>query len=318
MKKNILITGGHGYVGARVAQYLATSSNYNLVLGSRHRTSHAEWIEGAVTCKEIDWSSRPCLGEICQGVDTIIHLAAMNEIDAAHDPAGALVVNGVSTVHLLESAREQGVRRFIYMSTAHVYGSPLSGVIDERICPRPVHPYATSHRAAEDVVLASHSNGAISGVVLRLSNSFGMPAHTRVDRWTLLVNDLCKQAVVTGRLELRSSGTQRRDFIALNDVGSAVKHMVELPENDLGDGLFNLGGDWAPSIYEMTCLVAERCDQVLGFKPDIIRPRATGTEQEYHLVYKVDKLAKTGFILSRDVSTEIDNTLLFCSKLFGQ
>lgn len=305
-------------MGARVAQYLAASSKYNLILGSRSRTSRAGWIDAPIACKVIDWTSRACLDEICREVDTIIHLAAMNEIDAAHDPAGALAVNGVATVNLLESARKQGVRRFIYMSTAHVYGSPLSGVIDENICPRPVHPYATSHRAAEDVVLASHSSGAISGIVLRLSNSFGAPAHAQVNRWTLLVNDLCKQAVVTGRVELRSSGTQRRDFITLNDVGRAVKHMVELPGTDVGDGLFNLGGDWAPSVYEMTCLVAERCDHVLGFMPEIIRPQPTAAESENHLAYKVDKLTQTGFVLTGDVVNEIDNTLLFCKKLFDE
>jgi len=72
--------------------------------------------------------------------------------------------------------------------------------------PRPVHPYAITHHAAEDFVLAAHDEKRLMGYVIRLSNGFGAPAHAGVDRWTLLVNDLCRQAVQTRQLILRSAG----------------------------------------------------------------------------------------------------------------
>ena len=117
-------------------------------------------------------------------MDAIVHLAAMNEMDCARDPAAALEVNTALTLRLLNAAVAAGVRRFVYLSTAHVYGAPLRGHIDERALPRPVHPYAITHRAAEDFVLAAFDAGRIEGVVLRLSNGVGAPAHAAVDRWT--------------------------------------------------------------------------------------------------------------------------------------
>ena len=76
---------------------------------------------------------------------------------------------------------------------------------------------------------------------------------------TLLVNDLCRQAVQTGKLVMRSSGLQQRDFITLTDVGRAVRHLLELPPADCGDGLFNLGGDNSISVWDMVQRVSLRC-----------------------------------------------------------
>jgi UDP-glucose 4-epimerase len=72
----------------------------------------------------------------CEGMDTIIHLAALNEHESLADPMGALLVNGAGTLKLLEAAIAEGVRRVIYFSTAHVYGSPLIGRITEATVPR--------------------------------------------------------------------------------------------------------------------------------------------------------------------------------------
>ena len=76
----------------------------------------------------------------------------MNAQNCVTDPVAALEVNAVATARLLQAAIRQGAKRFIYLSTAHVYGSSLSGVITEETCPASLCPYAASHRAGEDVV----------------------------------------------------------------------------------------------------------------------------------------------------------------------
>lgn len=316
MRHRILVTGGFGYVGGRVGQALAVQPNVEVMLGSRSPQQCPAWLPTAVPVLT-PWQDRAALAEACAGVDTVIHLAAMNEIEAAQDPVGALEMNGVATARLMEAAKAGRVGRFIYLSTAHVYGAPLTGRIDESICPRPVHPYATSHRAAEDVVLAAHATGVMAGIVVRLSNSFGAPAHPGVNRWTLLVNDLCRQAATTGKLVLKSSGLQRRDFVTLADVGRAIVHLERLSQAFLGNGIFNVGGTWAPSVMEMAELVAERCDAVLGFRPQIVRPEPADGETDQSLDYRIDKLAESGFRLENDHDAEIDATLLLCSRAVG-
>lgn len=315
MKTSVLITGACGYVGGRVAVALA-ESGYQVYCGTRKvDLTPPDWLP-SMRMVHIDWGSEEMLIEACRGMDFVIHLAAMNEIESAEDPVGALTMNGVSTLRLLNASIATKVRRLLYFSTAHVYGSPLQGEINELTLPRPIHPYAISHKVAEDFILAAHDLEKIEGVVIRLSNGFGAPATPNVNRWTLLVNDLCRQAIENGELRLKSSGEQLRDFITLGDVARAVIHLIKLDRHSLANGLFNLGGGKAISILEMAEKVVSRWKVLSGNEIQIIRP-ASNMLQPLSLDYQCNKLGSTGFTLMSSDDGEIDATLKLCKKTYG-
>ncbi len=315
MTRRILVTGGFGYLGGRLAQYLASQEGNEILLGSRRQSKPPFWLPQAKVVQTC-WDSPQGLQEVCSGVDCIIHLAGMNAQDCAADPDAAMKVNAVATAHLVQAAFRQKVKRFIYMSTVHVYGSPLGGVITEETKPTSAHPYAISHQAGEDAVLASHQSGEIEGIVIRLSNAYGTPADKDVNCWMLLVNDLCRQAAISGRLVLRSAGLQKRDFIPLHDVVRAIYHFIECPFDKSGDGIFNLGGEATYRVIELAELIADRCEAVLGYRPEIERPDSILGEGSPRLNYRIDKLKETGFSLNGNIKTEIDATLDFCHKKF--
>ncbi len=315
--RRVLITGGYGYVGGRVAQALTRTGTYAVSLGTRSTPAGApSWLPAALTVT-LEWSSTEMLRRACAGADSIVHLAAMNGIESARDPVRALEVNGLQSLRLLEAAISENVKRFIYLSTAHVYGAPLVGMIDERTLPRPARPYAITHKTAEDFVLGAADAGRIEAIVLRLSNGFGAAAHAGVDGWMLLVNDLCRQAVTERALTLASPGLQRRDFVTLEDVGRAVEHALALPVGQGGGLLFNLGGDAALRVIDMAELIAVRCDAVLGFRPPIKRPLPRDGERSKELHYSSAKFQGTGFRLTKNHAAEIDSTLRLCVKAFG-
>jgi UDP-glucose 4-epimerase len=300
-----------------LSQFLASQEGYEILLGSRRETRSPSWLpQGKVI--ETLWSSPQGLRGICSGLDAVVHLAGMNAQDCAADPAAALEANAVATARLVEAAIRQNVKRFIYLSTVHVYGSPLMGVITEETKPFPVHPYAFSHRAGEDVVLASHRSGRIEGIVIRLSNAYGAPVTKDVNCWMLLVNDLCRQAVTSGKLVLCSAGLQKRDFIPLHDVSLAIKHFIELFLNKSGDSIFNLGGEASYRVIDLAELIAVRCEAVLGYSPKVERPDPAPGENSLELNYKIDKLKETGFSLNGNIEKEIDDTLRFCYENFTQ
>ena len=316
MKPQVLLTGGLGYVGGRVARHLATASGYTLKLGARRVTAAPSWLkDGAVV--HMDVLDEASLEAACRGVTHIVHFAALNEIDSASDPEQALVVNGLGSLKLLRAAIRAGVQRFVYFSTAHVYGAPLVGVLTEDTLPRPQHPYAITHRTAEDFVLAAHDRKEITGLVTRLSNGFGAPERPEVNRWTLLANDLCRQAVVDRKLVLKSSGLQSRDFITLEDVARAVHHLLDLPREACDNGLFNLGGENAMRIIDVAERIADRCEAVLGFRPEIQRPQPAPGETTPPLEYRMDKLKGTGFVLQSNIDAELDATLRLCQEAFA-
>jgi UDP-glucose 4-epimerase len=306
----VLISGGFGFVGGRLAQHLH-QAGHQVVLGSRTASSPPEWLREAEVVK-MDWNDRDALAAVCAGGDVIIHAAGMNAQDSVVNPAEALAFNGVATARLLDAGSKARVKRFIYLSTAHVYGSPLEGTITEETCPRNLHPYATSHLAGESAVLYATQRKQIEGIVLRLSNAFGAPAHAEANCWMLLVNDLCRQAVTLRTMTLRSTGLQRRDFITLQDVSRVVAHMIDLPKSNIGDGLFNVGSGKSSRVIDMVELIQTRCTEVLGYTPGIVRPLPTENEQNSNLDYRIDKLLITGFSLNDNPVFEIDETLRMC------
>jgi UDP-glucose 4-epimerase len=313
----VLITGGLGYVGGRIAQALAQCGRHRVRLSTRRQNpAPPAWLRTAEVVP-LDVTRDADFDRACSGVGSIVHLAALNEQDSVADPQRALLVNGLGTLKLLQAAQRAGVERFIYFSTAHVYGAPLAGTITERSLPRPTHPYAITHHVAEQFVLAAHAQRALTGIVLRMSNGFGAPAHAGIDRWELLVNDLCRQAVTQKLLVLRSSGLQRRDFIALGDAGRAVDHVLHLSTAACGDGLFNLGAECTLSVIELAERIAGRCAATLGFRPAIQRPQPAADEIGTALDYRIDKFKQTGFAPHGGVNAEIDATLRLCHETFG-
>ena len=317
MTASVLITGGSGYVGGRIVRRLANREDILLRIGSRQREGVFPFRPESSSLISLDMLSAESLESACSGVETIIHLAALNEMDSSSDPERALLVNGLGTLKLLQTAQQAGVSRFIYFSTAHVYGAPLAGTITEQSLPRPVHPYAITHRIAEDFVLAAHDRNVLTGIVVRLSNGYGAPADASVNSWSLLVNDLCRQAVKSRVLTLRSSGLQRRDFIALEDVARAAEHFLFLPSPLCGDGIFNLGGGASFKIIEIAERIAARCQVVLGYTPEVCRPQPLPDEVCADLDISIEKLKSSGFSLSGNMDEEIDATLFLCKEAFG-
>ena len=313
----ILITGGFGFVGGRLAVHLA-QAGHQIVIGSRNASSPPVWLPQAEVA-QIGWDNDRALERSCNNIDVVIQAAGMNAKECADDPIAALEFNGLATARLAAAAGRAGVQRFIYLSTAHVYASPLVGTITEETCPRNLHPYATSHLAGEHAVLSASQRDQIQGVVLRISNGFGAPVHKEASCWKLLVNDLCKQAVQTHKLVLQTSGLQQRDFIGLTEVCRVAEHLAIDHGESKQTGVFNVGAGMSQSVIEMAQFIQQRCVLILGFEPMLQHVQGEVDEQHPTLTYRTDNLTALGIKLdSLDNTAEIDSQLHFCQKAFTQ
>ncbi len=313
-----LVTGGFGFIGGRLAQYLA-AKGHQVILGSRSADKAPPlWLPEAKV-GVTSWNDTGSLGKLCDKVDVVVHAAGMNAQECAYNPPAAFEFNGAVTARLFEVAKNSDVQRFVYLSTAHVYANPLVGRIDESMCPRNLHPYATSHLAGEHAVLNSINNSCIQGIVLRLSNVFGAPAHKAVNSWRLLVNDLCRQAVEYGVMCLHSNGLQQRDFVPMTDVCSAVSILTSCPGEQVNGQAFNIGSGKSRLVIDMAKLVQSRCQEILGFLPEL---KFACQEQEdqilMELKYQIEKCSAIGVSMTHDFVPEIDSLLLFCSQAFSK
>jgi UDP-glucose 4-epimerase len=305
----VLITGGLGYLGGRIALHLAGNGHKVRLTTRRAETATPSWaaemeVVGAGFEADNDF------GALCRDVDAVVHLAAMNAAQCADDPDLAERVNVNGARDLFDAAGSAGVWRFIYASTAHVYGAPLAGVLDEDTPPRPAHPYSETHLAAEEIVLAG--DGPF-GVVLRISNAIGAAADAGADCWMLAANDLCRQAAAGKGLSLRGSGLDVRDFVPVFDVCRAVDHFLG---QDPAHGVFNVGGG-SMTVLALAGRIAGRSEAIFGERPEITRTEPDPGEQAPQLDYRIDRLLGTGFTMTGNIDDEIDATLKLCRQAFG-
>jgi UDP-glucose 4-epimerase len=317
----ILITGCTGLLGGRLTEYFSRFEDIELVIATRDLLKMPVELAKHQTV-EINWKRKDSLHFACRAVDCVIHLAGMSAMQCASATEAQLDDDVKGTQLLLEAAIESRVSKFIYFSTAHVYMSPLSGVIDEFVIPSNDHPYSKQHLAKEKLVLGSHANGSLNSVVIRLSNSFGAPVHSNADCWSLLINDLCKQLVTTGKIILRSDGTERRDFIPISDVCRAVHFLINSIGNNHLHRIFNIGsGVESKEVLCIAKLVVERYQLKTSKNASIKLGVNSNVDNSLpKLFYSVDRLKSLGFSLEQSDDVffgEIDRLLEFCSINFG-
>lgn len=315
----ILITGGLGYVGGRVADYLKRNRpDVSIRLTRRQHRPSPPWAT-EFEIVEMELLDPESIASSLIDIHTIIHLAGLNEAKSRANPLLAIDVNTKGTYHLMQCAARAGVQRVIYVSTFHVYGRCADEVISERTAPDPVQPYAMTRLAAEQWVRHGVASSVIDTMVFRLSNGYGHPMDRMTDGWNLVVNDLCRQAVTARRIVLKSSGRQCRDFIGLNDVARAVDHFLAMPLGRWGHEVYNLGGECTMSILD----VAKRVGSVYArihpgaHIPVVVGEDPAGSEGHRLFRYSIDKLRSTGFSLEGDMDREIENTLRVCVETAG-
>jgi len=315
-KMKVLITGGTGFLGGRIAQHLS-AQNYQIYLGTRKNKEVFDWLPEACVF-HTDWENMDSFKSVCEEVDIIIHAAGMNAIESQKNPVEAFNFNGMKTAELVAIAEKTNVKKFIYFSTAHVYSRPLIGKINENTCPSNLHPYATSHLFGEYAVLGNAQEGNMQGLVVRLSNAFGAPVDENVNCWMLLVNDLCRQAIIDRKLVLHTAGLQYRDFVSIGFVESAIFFLINNENSDSNHNIFNIGSGKSIRVLDMAEKIQQRCELLFNYTPELSRIMPGNDKNMPVLSYMNEKLLNSGFRYEEDVDAEIDATLEFCRKVFGE
>jgi UDP-glucose 4-epimerase len=313
----ILVTGGYGFIGGRLAQKLATIGN-KVYIGTRdiHR-QHDNILGTKIVYTE--WEKPESLVKLCSGMDVVIHTAGMNARDCESDPVSAHAFNGKVTGELAKAAVSVGVKQFIYCSTVHVYSSPLTGLISEEHPTSNNHPYATSHLAGEKALFGSIHGSDIKAQVLRLSNVYGVPTDKEVKCWELLVNDLCKQISEKHELRLYTSGTQFRDFISMEEVCEIVQCLCSENQQHKRNEIFNVSSGNSQTVLEMAHIAQSRAKEILGFVPVLVMPESKVINESDNHSLKVsnNKIRQCCNFSPVNPVDELDRLLAFCQQNFS-
>jgi len=316
----VLITGASGYVGSRLAARLRRDPDVwvRALDRSRPQATRVEAddhvaadLAGGEHGIEAGLDDDPsAVDRACHGIDTVVHLAGPNEVVAAEEPDRALTETIVGTRRLAEAARRSGVRRILYVSTVHVYGARVSSGAklreDDGVAPKAAYAIA---RLASEHLLAAAAQDKIEVVVFRLTNAVGAPASPSVHRWSLVGNDLCRQAATTGGLCLRTSGAQWRDFVPLSDVCRVLAGC--LPSGSLAPGTYNLASGTPRTVRQLAGMVQDACESAGLPRPELRAPEPS-EELPRACHVSTERLAAAGWRLDSPLEEAVAETLRFC------
>ena len=311
----VLITGGFGYLGGRIAEYLR-KSGFSVRIGTSRSKIESNESHSSYEIVKLNLLDNQSLEAACKNVSIVIHLAAMNSQSCVQEPEKASKININGTSKLINAAIKENVGQFIYFSTAHVYASPLDGSLTEDILPSPQHPYALTHYLAEEYVVNASKNKLINGVVLRLSNAIGAPSHKNVNCWMLVSNDLCRQVITKKIMTIKSNVFLERDFISISEVCKVVESTIN--NLSLKNGVFNLSSGVSLTLMDLANLISKRATKILKYTPgiELVSKECVPPINHKSLYISNNKLKKYGVQINKDISYEIDDLLINCKNWF--
>jgi UDP-glucose 4-epimerase len=227
----ILVTGGAGYIGSHMVHALADAGERVVVLDNLS-TGFAWAIAKGVPVVQGDTGDQPLVGRLIaeHGVADIIHFAASIVVpDSVSDPLGYYRNNTANSRALIECAVKGGVRRFIFSSTAAVYGNPAAIPIGEDDPTCPMSPYGSSKLMTEIMLRDAGAAHGLDAVILRYFNVAGADPRMRTGQSTRGATHLIKVAVeaalgkrakldVFGTDYPTPDGTCIRDYIHVADL----------------------------------------------------------------------------------------------------
>lgn len=309
--KNLFISGATGLLGGRLVTSLMERGDYHLFIGVRNRTQFR--LFPGCTCNYFDLSDELSFKDNLRNIDVVIHLAGLNSSECEQFPEDAYNYNAKATLILARMAEESGVKHFITISSYHVYGRALTGVVTEQTKPEPLSIYAKSHLLKEEM-LQSLSPHHMRITILRLANSIGYPVFKSVNCWHLLVNNICRQLIETNKIILKSDMKTERDFIPVSDVIKALGIVINWKIVNSSFSVYNLGSGYSMSLMEIVEKVVSIYDPEDWKSVDIHYP----SEQQYvnHFSLSVNKILLEGYQPELEYEKEIKVLLEYSKNWF--
>ena len=302
----VVITGSNGFIGSYMAKFLLNRGYTVVATAKQFHESTMELLAGAALLS-LDVLNKEQLYALSIDADVIIHTATANDI-ISKDPGKGIELSAVGTKNILDFAVQNNIRRCIVFSTLQVYGTELSGHIDENSALDCMNDYGLNHLYAEMYAAMYSRQKKVECVSVRPGNVYGRLVTKSFNRWSLVPGCFCKEAVESGSITIQSSGRQLRNFINLENLSRTIDCIIQ----------------HFPDSYECYNLASYKCATMLEVAETVkavfenkyqkkIQLNINGKEPlaTNQFSISMDKLEKIGFTEDNNYTLETEITELF-------
>ncbi len=319
----ILVAGGAGYIGSHVSKLLSKQGFDVVVLDnlSHGYKDFAQWgkfVQG-------DIQDQKLLNKVFSenNIEAVMHFCAFIEVgESVQDPQKYYQNNVSNTLSLLQGMRDNGVNKFIFSSTAAVYGMPERIPILENDPKFPINPYGHSKHMVEQILQDYDQAYGLKSIRFRYFNAAGADPDTEIGEAHIPESHLIPlilDAAIGKRDNIKifgtdyetRDGTAIRDYVHVNDLADAhirgVKHLLSGGENDV----FNLGSGEGYSVREMI----ETVKKVTGKDFELVETKRRAGDPTF-LIAKSDHAQKVlGWSIQYDLEDIIQTAWKWHQKL---
>jgi len=298
--KTILITGGSGFIGLHLSQYLKKDYDITVYDIKNPGDNDIEFILG-------DINDGKKLLQACHGIDIVIHLAAVVGVkNTEDDPITTLNTNIIGTKNVLEACARNNVKKVILASSSEVYGEPKILPIDESHIPMPVTAYGISKLASEEYLKSYAKMYDFKYSILRFFNVIGQGQ--AVD---FVFPEFINSALKNEHITIHGSGLQIRAFCHVDDICQGIKKVIPRSDNET----FNLGNDSEPISIEN---LAKKIITVLNSQSSIryIPFEKSDRNRNIEIMSRVPNIQKAKKLLSFEPKMDLENSIRNVAKQF--
>lgn len=245
--KKIIITGGCGFIGINLINYLKKKDKDLLVcvldnesLGKKHYLAEFE----DVSFTHGDIRDKNLVFEVVKNADAVIHLAADTRVlDSIADPVKNFEVNVIGTFNVLNAIREHKIPLLVNASTGGAILGDVEPPVHEGMVPEPISPYGASKLAVEGYCSAYSGSYGIRAASLRFSNIYGPRSFHKGS----VVAAFFKNILKGEELHVYGDGSQVRDYVFVEDICRGIVNALDMKAT----GVFQLGTGVPTSINQL-------------------------------------------------------------------
>lgn len=254
--KKICITGGLGFIGSHLSEFLTQKGYQVLVLDKYNINNHYGWLDNSKFKKEINFKlgdirDYDYVEKVLEEVDSCIHLAALIGIPYSYvTPVAYLKTNLEGTYNVLQASLKKNLDKIIIASTSEVYGSAEYVPIDEKHPIKCQSPYSASKASADQLSLSYYRSFGLPVKIVRPFNTYGPRQSLRAIIPTLIAQFLQNKKII----EVGNIQTER-DFTYVDDTISGIYEVFR--NNQLLGEVTNIGSGKSISIKKLINLLKE-------------------------------------------------------------
>ncbi|WP_370572432.1 GDP-mannose 4,6-dehydratase [Methanomethylovorans sp.] len=248
--QRILITGGLGQVGSYLVDALHEKASITVLDNFSSTTREA--VPHGIHVIKADIKDRIAADLVKQN-DVIIHTAAQISVTASmEDPLFDAQNNVFGTLNLLEAARRSSISKFIYISSAAVYGNPLYTPVTESHPQDPLSPYGVSKLSGEKYCMMYHKAFGLPSCCIRPFNIYS-PRQDPGNPYSGVISRFIDKAKAEQSPIIFGDGTQTRDFISVHDIVDMITLLLE--NEDANGQVFNAGTGNSTTVSELAHMI---------------------------------------------------------------